>query len=129
MFHFALCAEDVKGAQKWLSKVKTYSVYDAVDITAYKGSDLIYFDFEDSTRTFRLSAPSDKTIGARLSVKRLQSKKFCGFHLPKCGGGIIVDDENSDLMLLMPIEGFCLHNKKEREVIHEEDLVAELVAA
>lgn len=129
MKHFALCDEDVKDAQKWLSKVKTYSVYDAVDITAYKGSDIIYFDFEDRTQTYRLSAPSDITIGARVSIKRLQQKKFCGFHLPKCGGGIIVDDENTDLMLLMPFEGFCIHNKHDREVVYEEEMVAELASA
>lgn len=129
MLHFTIADEDVKSAQKWLSKVKTYSVYDAVDITAYKGSDIIYFDFEDRTQTYRLSAPSNITIGARVSIKRLQQKKFCGFHLPKCGGGIIIDDENTDLMLLMPVEGFCIHDKHDREVVYEEDLVAELVAA
>ena len=129
MKHFNIADEDVQSAQKWLSKVKTYSVYDAVDITAYKGSDIIYFDFEDRTQTYRLSAPSDITIGARVSIKRLQQKKFCGFHLPKCGGGIIIDDENTDLMLLMPVEGFCIHDKHDREVVYEEDLVAELVAA
>lgn len=129
MKHFTIADEDVKSAQKWLSKVKTYSVYDAVDITAYKGSDIIYFDFEDRTQTYRLSAPSNITIGARVSIKRLQQKKFCGFHLPKCGGGIIIDDENTDLMLLMPVEGFCIHDKHDREVVYEEDRVAELVAA
>ena len=104
MHHFFLSSEDVKEAQKWLSKVKTYSQYDSVNITAYKGSDLIYFDIDDNTRTFRLSAPSNITIGTKVNIKRLQSKKFCGFHLPKCGGGIIVDDANTDLTLLMPIE-------------------------
>ena len=129
MKHFTLCGEDVKDAQKWLSKVKTYSIYDAVDITVYKGSDLIYFDFEDRTQTYRLSAPSDITIGTRVGIKRIQQKKFCGFHLPKCGGGIIVDDENTDLMLLMPFEGFCIHDKHDREVVYEEEMVAELAAA
>ena len=129
MKHFVLCDEDVKAAQKWLSKVKTYSTYDAVDITVYKGSDIIYFDFEDRTQIYRLSAPSQRTMGARVSIKRLQSKKFCGFHLPKCGGGIIVDDENADLMLLMPVEGFCIHDKHDREVVYEEEMVADLVAA
>jgi hypothetical protein len=129
MKHFTLCANEAKDAQKWLSKVKTYSVYDAVDITAYKGSDIIYFDFEGRTQTYRLSAPSDITIGTRVSIKRLQQKKFCGFHLPKCGGGIIVDDENTDLMLLMPFEASCIHDKHEREVIYEENLVGELIVA
>lgn len=119
MHHFFLSSEDVKEAQKWLSKVKTYSQYDSVNITAYKGSDLIYFDIDDNTRTFRLSAPSNITIGTKVNIKRLQSKKFCGFHLPKCGGGIIVDDANTDLTLLMPIENFCVRNKNEREVVLE----------
>lgn len=127
--HFAICDEDVKEAQKWLSKVKAYSFHEAVDITVYQGSDIIYFDFEDRTQTYRLSAVSDITIGARVSIKRLQTKKFRGIHLSEPDCCIIIDDENTDLMLLMPVEGFCIHDKHDREVVYEEDLVAELVAA
>lgn len=129
MLHFTIADEDVQAAQKWLSKVKTYSVYESVNITVYKGSDIMYFDFEDRVQTYKLSAPSDITIGTRLSVKRLQSKKFCGIHLPMSGGKVVVDDDNTDFMLLMPTEGFCIKDKNAREVIHKESMTEELVAA
>lgn len=129
MKHFALCDEDVKEAQKWLSKVKAYSTYDSVTVSVYKGSDIIYFDTDNATTTFRLSRPSDITLGSRLSIKRMQTKKFSGFWFPKFGGGTIVDDANCDLMLVMPLEGETTPNKKDREVVCETAMVAELQVA
>ena len=129
MKHFNLADEDVQSAQKWLSKVKVYSTYDQVQISVYKGSDIIYFDTDNATTTFRLSRPSDITLGSRLSIKRMQTKKFSGFWFPKCGGGTIVDDANCDLMLVMPLEGETTPNKKDREVVRETAMVAELQVA
>ena len=129
MLHFTIADEDVKAAQKWLSKVKAYSIYDGVAVSVYKGSDIIYFDTDNATTTFRLSRPANRTIGTRLSIKRMQTKKFSGFWFPKCGGGTIVDDANCDLMLVMPLEGETTPNKKDREVVCETAMVAELQVA
>lgn len=124
MRHFAIADEHVQTAQKWLSKVKVYSTYDQVQISVYKGSDIIYFDTDNATNTFRLSRPSDITLGTRLSIKRMQTNKFYGFWFPKFGGGTIVDDANCDLMLVMPLEGETTPNKKEREVLTQLATVA-----
>lgn len=129
MLHFTIADEDVKAAQKWLSKVKAYSIYDGVAVSVYKGSDIIYFDTDNATTTFRLSRPANRTIGTRLSIKRMQTKKFSGFWFPKCGGGTIVDDANCDLMLVMPTEGSTVPNKEDREVVCETAMVAELQVA
>lgn len=129
MRHFTIADEDVQTAQKWLSKVKVYSTYDQVQISVYKGSDTIYFDTDNATTTFRLSRPSDITLGTRLSIKRMQTKKFSGFWLPKFGGGTIVDDANCDLMMVMPLEGETTPYKKDREVVCETAMVAELQVA
>jgi len=129
MLHFTIADEDVKAAQKWLSKVKAYSIYDGVAVSVYKGSDIIYFDTDNATTTFRLSRPANRTIGTRLSIKRMQTKKFSGFWFPKCGGGTIVDDANCDLMMVMPMEGSTVPNKEDREVVCETAMVAELQVA
>lgn len=124
MRHFALADEHVQTAQKWLSKVKAYSTYDQVQISVYKGSDIIYFDTDNATTTFRLSRPANRTIGTRLSIKRMQTKKFSGFWFPKFGGATIVDDANCDLMLVMPLEGETTPNKKDREVVCQKAMAA-----
>lgn len=129
MKHFTIADEDVKSAQKWLTKVKGYSTYDSVAVSVYKGSDTIYFDTDNATTTFRLSRPSDITLGTRLGIKRMQTKKFSGFWFPKFGGATIVDDANCDLMLVMPLEGETTPNKKDREVVCETAMVAELQVA
>lgn len=130
MLHFTIADEDVQTAQKWLSKVKACSIYDSVAVSVYKGSDTIYFDIDNATTTFRLSRPSDITLGTRLSIKRMQTKKFSGFWLPKFGGATIVDDANCDLMLIMPlVEGERTPNKKDREVVCETAMIAEMQVA
>ena len=130
MLHFTIADEDVKVAQKWLSKVKAYSVDDGVAVSVYKGSDTIYFDIDNATTTFRLSRPSDITLGTRLSIKRMQTKKFSGFWFPKFGGATIVDDANCDLMLVMPlVEGERTPNKEVREVVCETAMIAEMQVA
>lgn len=129
MKHFNIADEDMQTAQKWLSKVITYSTYDSVAVSVYKGSDIIYFDTDNATTTFRLSRPSDITLGSRLGIKRMRTKKFSGFWFPKFGGGTIVDDANCDLMLVMPMEGSTTPNKKDREVIRQTAMVVEMAAA
>lgn len=123
MRHFTLAAEDVPLAQQWLSKVKAHDIYDSVAVSVYQGSDIIYFDTENGTNTFRLSRPSECTMGARLAIRRLQKKKFSGFYIPKFGGGTIIDDANNDFMLLMPVDGESpIRNIEDREIHLEEML-------
>ena len=129
MRHFTIADEHVQTAQKWLSKVKADSIYDSIAVSVYKGSDIIYFDTDNATATFRLSRPSDITLGTRLSIKRVQNKKFSGFWFPKFGGATVVDEANCDLMLVMPIEGETTPNKKDREEVCETAMVAELQVA
>lgn len=129
MRHFTLADEDVQSAQKWISKVKVYSPMERVSVSVYKGSDIIYFDTENATTTFKLSQPSDITLGYCFSIKRLQSKKFSGFWFPKCGGGTIIDDANNDLLLLMPFKDEATPNKQDREVEHNTAMVVEMAAA
>ena len=129
MRHFTLADEDVQSAQKWISKVKVYSPMERVSVSVYKGSDIIYFDTENATTTFKLSQPSDITLGYCFSIKRLQSKKFSGFWFPKCGGGTIIDDANNDLLLLMPFNEEATPNKEDREVEHNTAMVVEMAAA
>lgn len=130
MRHFAIADEDVQSAQKWLSKVKAYSVVDGVAVSVYKGSDTIYFDTDNATTTFRLSRPSDITLGTRLSIKQMRTKKFSGLWFPKFGGATIVDDANCDLMMVMPlVEGERTPNKEDREVVCETAMIAEMQVA
>jgi hypothetical protein len=129
MKHFTLADEDVQSAQKWISKVKVYSPMERVSVSVYKGSDIIYFDTENATTTFKLSQPSDITLGYCFSIKRLQSKKFSGFWFPKCGGATIIDDANNDLLLLMPFNHEATPNKEDREVEHNTAMVVEMAAA
>ena len=119
MKHFTISDEDVQSAQKWLSKVKTYSDYESVAVSVYKGSDIIYFDTDNATTTFRLSLPSDITLGTRLSIRRMHTKKFYGFWFPKFGGGTVVDDANCDLLFIMPNEGSTTPDKNQREIIRK----------
>lgn len=126
--HFTLADEDVQSAQKWISKVKVYSPMERVSVSVYKGSDIIYFDTENATTTFKLSQPSDITLGYCFSIKRLQSKKFSGFWFPKCEGGTIIDDANNDLLLLMPFKDEATPNREEREVT-KPAMVVEMAAA
>jgi hypothetical protein len=129
MKHFTLADEDVQSAQKWISKVKVYSPMERVSVSVYKGSDIIYFDTENATTTFKLSQPSDITLGYCFSIKRLQSKKFSGFWFPKSEGATIIDDANNDLLLLMPFKDEATPNKEDREVEHNTAMVVEMAAA
>lgn len=129
LHHSTIHPDDVREAQKFISKVKTNDYQRKVRITVYKGSDLIYFDTEECTRTYRITETSDVTISTSLSIDILKSKKFYGFYFSGDGGANLIDDESSDLMLIMPYTGCYAPHKEEREVIHHEIIEEELVAA
>lgn len=135
MQHAVIAESDVSAARKWLSNY-AYSEYESVIISVYKGSDLIYFDNDvdwnqndcKTTATFRLTKPSDVTIGTRLAFKKIRKKKFSGFWFQECGCAV-VDDENCDFMLIMPTEGCKTPYKSEREVHAMKAEIVELQCA
>lgn len=105
--HFTIIEEDRKAAQEWLKRIK--DGLRAVNISFYRGSDLVYFDYDDydfsksMTATFRLTRPSDATTGICYNVGRLQEIKFTGFSIQSSDRASIVDCEESDIMLVMPV--------------------------
>lgn len=101
---FDIVSEDRKAAQDWLRRIK--AGIRPVNISFYRGSDLVYFDYDDydfsksMTATFRLTRPSDVTIGVAYNVGRLQRIKFSGFNIEDSSRPTIVNCEEADLVLL-----------------------------
>lgn len=103
---FTIIEEDRMAAQDWLRRIKEKNRF--VNVSFYRGSDLVYFDYDDCdfsksmTATFRLTRPSDTTTGICYNVGRLQEIKFTGFSIQSSDRASIVDCEEADLMLVMP---------------------------
>lgn len=102
---FDIVPEDLKAAWDFVKKLdKEHNV----NISFYRGSDLVYFDYEDraydihKTATFRLTRPSDTTIGVCYKVRLLQIVKFTGFNLEDSERPTVVNCEESDILLMMP---------------------------
>ena len=95
--HFEIHKDDIKKARKFVVglKLKANNYKDTVSISAYKGSNLLYFDTEERSASFRLTKPSEVTVGTRLGAS-LATKKFTGFWFNKDTGHPIVDDEVRD---------------------------------
>ena len=117
---FSIVEEDRKAAQDWLKSIKDKQRN--VNVSFYRGSDLVYFDYDDCdfsksmTATFRLTRPSDTTIGVAYNIGRLQQIKFTGFNIEASDRASIVDSEEADLMLVMP----SLSNSYVRDVENRE---------
>ena len=134
---FAILPSDVKAAQKFLQSFKKYEKeYANIFVSFYRGSDIAYFDYFDidcdinKTASFQLTKPSDITIGTCFKISQLQKMKFTGFRLKESTRSIIVDCEESDCMVVMPIlvddgnpESYVFH-AEEREVISQLATVA-----
>lgn len=136
--HFAIHPSDVKAAQKFLRSFKFRDKYDKehanIFVSFYRGSDIAYFDYFDidydihKTASFRLKQPSDITIGACFKVSQLQKMKFTGFRLEDSRHSIVIDCEESDYLLVMPViindgESYVF-NTEQREVITQLATVA-----
>jgi len=124
--HFAIHPDDVKVAQSFIQGIKVPgSEKDSKNIfvSFYHGSDIAYFDFFDrgnevsKTVTFRLAEPATITIGTNYNIKRLQRVKFTGFNIEESTRPSLLDSEDTDLMLIMPMlsDGGYVFNAKERE--------------
>ena len=119
--HFTIIEEDRKAAQEWLKRIKDGLRF--VNVSFYRGSDLVYFDYDNydfsksMTATFRLSRVSDVTIGVAYNIERLQQIKFTGFSIQSSDRASIVDCEEADIMLVMPVlNDSYVRNVENREV-------------
>lgn len=95
--HFEIHKDDISKARKFVKSLKMTpdDKMNNVAISAYKGSNLLYFDTEERSASFRLTKPSEVTVGTRLGAS-LATKKFTGFWFNKDTGHPIVDDEARD---------------------------------
>lgn len=130
--HFAIHPDDVQAAQAFIKGLKVSGSYErerqSINVSFYRGSDIMYFDYYDSytetskTAQFRLTKPSEITIGTCYNIYRLQKVKFTGFNLEDAVHGSVVECEEADYMLIMPManERGYVFNVKDREVIEEE---------
>lgn len=109
MTKLTICKDDLKEAYKFVKNLKKVRMISkGVLVSAYKGSDLVYFDcisndFGNSmSATFRLEKPSEKTIGTSYNAETLLKTKFAGFSIEESDKPTIVDDSATDLTLLCP---------------------------
>ena len=135
---FNIVPEEWKAAQDWVKKLDgQYSHH--FNVSFYRGSDLVYFDYDDydfsktMTATFHLTRPSDVTTGVAYHVGRFQKIKFTGFNIESEERGTIVNCEESDIMLVMPMldsGGYVrdVENREVLETVEETEMVVELAA-
>lgn len=129
---FSIVPEEWRNAQEWMKKLKGKE-HLFVNVTFYRGSDLVYFDFEDfcfskrKTATFHLTHPATETIGVRYSVRTMLNLKFTGFNIEDSKNGTLVNCEEADIMLVMPCEGFLVRDAENREVLEAVEQTAMVV--
>ena len=126
--HFAIHPDDVKAAQSFIHGIKVPGAdkeRQNIFVSFYHGSDIAYFDFFDreydvsKTASFRLTKPATITIGTCFNIKRLQKVKFTGFNIEASARPSLLDSEDTDIVLIMPVlseEGYVF-NVDERERI------------
>lgn len=136
---FNIVPEECKAAQDWIYKLKADS-HRHVNVSFYRGSDLVYFDYDDydfsktMTATFHLTRPSDVTMGVAYSLRSMPTIKFTGFNIESEDRATIVNCEESDIMLVMPVldSGGYVRDVENREVLEEVEetaMVVEMSAA
>lgn len=109
MRHYEIHEEDVKEAQRWVKNLKRTESYSKIYVSAYRGSDRIYFDYSDIdfgknySVSFRLTHKSDKTETILLSVNRMKKIRFSGFFMQEPDKACIISTEDNDLQLVMPM--------------------------
>ncbi len=129
---FSIVPEEWRNAQEWIKKLKG-NEHRTVDVTFYRGSDLVYFDYEDidfsktKTATFHLTRPSTETIGVRYSVRSMLKLKFTGFSIEDSSYATCVNCEEADIVLVMPCEGYFVRDVENREVLETVEQTAMVV--
>lgn len=107
-YHFSIVPEERKAAQDWVKNLKDCGNR-VVNISFYRGSDLVYFEYENldfakkKTATFHLTRLAQATIGVAYRADRMKMIKFTGFNLEESNRATIVDCEEAELMLVMPM--------------------------
>lgn len=139
MQSFRIHPDDMKAARIFVKNMAKSDKDGYVNVSFYKGSDLVYFDYIDldfditRTSTFRLTRSSDKTIGTAYSLRCLKNVKFTGFSIQSPTSATLVEDENTDITLLMPIrkedEDDYVYDAENREVTHKHILTPVTIAA
>ena len=135
---FDIVPEEWKAAQDWINKLKADS-HRHVNVSFYRGSDLVYFDYDDydfsksMTATFHLTRPSDVTIGVAYSLKSMPKIKFTGFNIEDSDHVTTVNCEESDIMLVCPVtDDACrvrdVENREVLETVEQTALVVEIAA-
>ena len=105
---FDIVPEEWKAAQDWINKLKADS-HRYVNVSFYRGSDLVYFDYDDydfsktMTATFHLTRPSDVTIGVAYSLRSMPTIKFTGFNIEDYDHVTTINCEEADIMLVCPV--------------------------
>ena len=122
---FNIVPEEWKAAQDWINKLKADS-HRNVNVSFYRGSDLVYFDYDDydfsksMTATFHLTRPSDVTIGVAYSLRSMPTIKFTGFNIEDSDHATTVNCEEADIMIVMPnICDSYVRDVENREVMQE----------
>lgn len=119
---FNIVPEEWRDAQEWMKKLKGKE-HLHVNVSFYRGSDLVYFDYEDydfsktKTATFHLTRPSSVTIGACYSIRAMLKLKFTGFNIEDTTHATLVNCEEADIMVVMPCEGYYVRDAENREVL------------
>jgi len=135
---FNIVPEEWKAAQDWINKLRADS-HRHVNVSFYRGSDLVYFDYDDydfsksMTATFHLTRPSDVTIGVAYSLKSMPKIKFTGFNIEDYDHVTTINCEEADIMLVCPVtDSDCrVRDVEEREVletVEETAMVVEFAA-
>ncbi len=137
---FDIVPEEWKAAQEWINKLKAES-HRHVKVSFYRGSDLVYFDYDNyeysksMTAAFHLTRPSDVTIGVAYSLRSMPTIKFTGFNIEDSEHVTVVNCEEADIMLVCPVTGEAglVRDVEEREVVDvqlaQTAMVVEMAAA
>ena len=130
--HFKIKKEDVKPMHKWLKSFKAEPCED-INVSFYKGSDLVYFDYRDidfgieKSITFHLEEPSDETIGIFFKIKKLRATLATGFYIEDNERASYLDSPLADLLLIMPClspDNIYVKKVEEREVCSAAEVIA-----
>lgn len=138
MRRYDIHPEDIKALRSWLKTIGKEKYGQCINVSVYRGSDLVYFEYEDydfsksHTATFRLTRPSQVTEGIAYSRERLSKTLFSGFCISKSDRASVLIPDNYDYLLIMPMlrESYVtdVENREVLEAVEEAAMVVELAA-
>jgi hypothetical protein len=135
MRRYDIHPEDIKALRSWMKTIGKEKYGQCINVSVYRGSDLVYFEYEDydfsksHTATFRLTRPSQITEGIAYSRERLAKIPFTGFCFSSPDRASVLIPDNFDYLLIMPmLRESYVTDVEEREVVEETAVVVELAA-